>query len=147
MCGLRTANAKRTKREWLSYVVPLVEVACDAGSDFGRFSEFDNSGCWADLQRSNSGGSSLADFHPGILDWNGRNARLDLPHRRRLLRLLLRERAPGKSLKFSHKKAQKAQNSFMCFLCLFVAKVFQVSSDAPPLEFHDRQPVLHHHPV
>ena len=29
-------------------------------------------------------------FDAGILDWDGRHARLDLPHRRRVLRLFLR---------------------------------------------------------
>src|SRR5262249_49812562 len=116
-------------------------------SDFGRFSEFDNSRRWADLQWANSGRNSLAGFHAGILDWNRWNARLDLPHRLRVLRLLIRERASDTGLKFSHKKAPKAHKRRKLILCLFVAKVSQASSAAPPSEFHDRRSVLHHHPA
>ena len=45
-----------------------------------------------------SGGSSVAHFYAGILAGNGRNARLDLPPRLRVLRLLIRERTSNPSV-------------------------------------------------
>src|ERR1051326_2124864 len=63
-----------------------------ARSNARRHSEFHHSWRGAALQWANSGGNPLADFDTGILDWKRRHARLDLPHHRRVYRLLIRER-------------------------------------------------------
>jgi hypothetical protein len=63
----------------------------------------------------------VASLHTRFLDWNGRHARLDLPHRCRVVRLQLRERQSRAHVKSESKTAQ-AQREFL--MTLFVPLCF-----------------------